>query len=210
MNINDYFGSFIALVNLKKREDRLASSTKILDDFGVKYEVWEATDNMEYPCRGLVDSMQRYFRKVLDAGGDKCLLFEDDILALTPRGTFHETMDNAIKQLPNDWDLFYLGGNCASGLQKFYSPNLLPVKIIYATHATAYSKKAMEFIVNKTINEPVDNCLVRDFQPNKKIFITYPMLFTQSANYSDIGKAFTDWSRFLETRYNAEIKKIKL
>lgn len=209
MNINEYFGDFVAIINLKKREDRLASSTKILDDFGVRYEVWEATDNTEYPCRGLVDSMQRYFRKVLDEGGDKCLLFEDDILALVDAQVFNETMDKCIEQLPTDWDLFYLGGNCASGLQKFYSPNLLPVKMIYATHATAYSKKAMEFIVNKTINEPVDNCLVRDFQPHKKIFITYPMLFTQSANYSDIGKAYTDWSRFLETRYNAEIKKIQ-
>jgi len=206
--INEYF-QHIALINLKKREDRLATSTKILDEFGVRYEVWEATDNMEFPCRGLVDSMQRYFRKVLDAGGDKCLLFEDDILPLVDAQVFNETMENAIKQLPNDWDLFYLGGNCASGLTEFYSANLLPVKIMYATHATAYSKKAMEFIVNKTINEPVDNCLVRDFQPRKNIYITYPMLFTQSANYSDIGKAYTDWSRFLETRYYAEIRKLQ-
>ena len=113
MNINEYFGDFIAVINLKKREDRLASSTKILDDFGVKYEVWEATDNMEYPCRGLVDSMQRYFRKVLDAGGDKCLLFEDDILPLVDAQVFNETMEKALQQLPADWDLFYLGGNCA-------------------------------------------------------------------------------------------------
>jgi len=204
---NEYF-QHIALINLKKREDRLASSTKVLDEFGLKYEVWEATDNMEYPCRGLVDSMQRYFRKVLDAGGDKCLLFEDDILPLVDAQVFNETMGKVLKQLPADWDLFYLGGNCASGLQEFYSENLLPVKMMYATHATAYSKKAMEFIVSKEINEPVDNCLVRDFQPRKKIFITYPMLFTQSAQYSDIGKAYTDWSRFLETRYNAEVKKI--
>lgn len=206
--INEYF-QHIALINLKKREDRLASSTKILDDFGVKYEVWEATDNMEFPCRGLVDSMQRYFRKVLDAGGDKCLLFEDDILPLVDAQVFNETMEKALQQLPADWDLFYLGGNCASGLQEFYSANLLPVKMMYATHATAYSKKAMEFIVNKTINEPVDNCLVRDFQPRKKIFITYPMLLTQKADFSNIGNAWTDWSRFLEIRYDAEIRKIK-
>lgn len=205
--INEYF-SHIALINLKKREDRLLSSTKVLDEFGVNYEVWEATENLDFPCRGLVDSMQRYFRKVLAAGGQRCLLFEDDILPLVDAETFNDTMGKALKQLPNDWDLFYLGGNCASGLQQFYSANLLPVKMMYATHATAYSKKAMEFIVNKIINEPIDNCLVRDFQPRKNIFITYPMLFSQVPSYSDIGKAFTDWSRFLETRYNAEIKKI--
>ena len=80
---------------------------------------------------------------------------------------------------------------------------------MYATHATAYSKKAMDFICSKIINEPVDNCLVRDFQPHKKIFISYPMLFTQKADFSDIGKAFTDWSRFLEIRYEAEVRKLK-
>ena len=205
---HDYF-KHIALINLEKRTDRLESAKGVMELFGVNYQLWKATDNPDFPCRGLVDSMQRYFRKVLAAGGERCLVFEDDILPLVDAQTFNETMDKCIDQLPEDWALFYLGGNCASGLQKFHSENLLPVRIMYATHATAYSKKAMEFVCSKTINEPVDNCLVRDFQPNKKVFISYPMLFTQKPDYSDIGKAFTDWSRFLETRYESEVKKLK-
>lgn len=206
--VNEYFGDFVAIVNLKKREDRLQSSTAILDAFGVNYEVWEATENLEYPCRGLVDSMQRYFRKVLSSGGERCLLFEDDIKELVDSSTWSETMNGCIEQLPQDWDLFYLGCNAAGGIQKFYSKNLIPLRMAYATHATAYSKKAMEFIVNRQINEPVDNCLVREFQPKAKVFCSYPMLFTQKPDYSDIGKAYTDWSRFLEIRYNAEVKKL--
>lgn len=206
--INEYF-SHIALINLKKREDRLLSSTKVLDEFGVNYEVWEATENTEKPVLGLVDSMQRYFRKVLAEGGERCLVFEDDIKELVDAQVFNETMSKCLDQLPNDWDLFYLGGNVSSGLKGFYSENLLRGRYIYATHATAYSKKAMEFICSKEIKEPVDNFIVREFQPNKNVFISYPMLMTQFANFSDIGKAYTDWSRFLEVRYNAEIKKIK-
>lgn len=206
--INEYFSGNIALINLKKREDRLQLSTKILDEFGVNYEVWEATDNPEYPCRGLVDSMQRYFRKVLNTGGDKCLIFEDDIKPLVDAETFNDTINKCLEQLPTDWDLFYLGGN-VSGMQSFYSENLLPARIIYATHATAYSKKAMDFICSKEINEPVDNFIVRHFQPNCKMFISYPMIFSQIPNFSDIGKAYTDWSKFLETRYNEAIKQIK-
>lgn len=205
--INDYFEK-IALINLKKREDRLQSSTVILDEYGVKYEVWEATENNEKPCEGLVDSMQRYFNKCLREGAERCLVFEDDISPLVPRETFIETMNNCIEQLPPDWDLFYLGCNCASGLQKFYSQNLLPVTMAYATHATAYSKKAMQFVAGRAIREPVDNCIVREFQPKAKCFVSYPMLFTQKPDYSDIGKAHTDWSRFLEIRYEAEIRKL--
>lgn len=205
---HDYFKN-IALINLRKREDRKELSTKILDDFGVKYEVWEATDNTEKPILGLVDSMQRYFKKVLSEGGERCLVFEDDILPLVDEKVFNETVNKCIKQLPDDWDLFYLGGNVASGFQKFYSENLLPCRIIFATHATAYSKKAMEFIVSKSINEPIDNFIVREFQAGKKVFISYPLLFTQKADYSDIGKAWTDWSRFIEGRYNEAIKQLK-
>jgi GR25 family glycosyltransferase involved in LPS biosynthesis len=198
----------IALINLKKRTDRLEAATKILNDFEIDFELWEATDNPEYPCRGLVDSMQRYFKKVLAAGGDRCLLFEDDILPLVDKETFIETMNACVEQLPPDWDMFYPGCNVAGGLETFLSKNLLPIKMAYATHATAYSKRAMEFVVSRQINEPVDNCLVRDFQPGAKCFVSYPMLITQRPDYSDIGKAHTDWSKFLEIRYAAEIRKI--
>lgn len=200
----------IAVVNLKSRTDRLQSSTELLDRLGVTYEVWEATENKEKPILGLVDSMQRYFRKVLAAGGERCLVFEDDIKELFHHETvFCETMNKCIEQLPNDWDLFYLGCNVAYGIEKFYSENLVTLKMAYATHAVAYSKRAMEFVIDREIREPFDNCLVRDFQPNAKVFCSYPMLFTQAESYSDIEKKNTDYSRFLETRFNAAIKKIK-
>lgn len=204
--MNDYF-SHIALINLKKREDRKRDATKVLDDFGIKYELWEATDNTEKPCEGLVDSMQRYFNKSLREGAERCLIFEDDILPLVDKDTFTETINSCIALLPNDWDLFYLGGNVTSGFDSFHSANLLTVKRVFATHATAYSKRAMEFIVKRSIKEPVDNCLVRDFQPYAKCFISYPMLMTQKPNHSDIGNTYTDWSRFLEIRYDSEFKR---
>lgn len=203
----EYFQN-IAVVNLKKRQDRLQDATATLNSMGVNYEVWEATENEVYPCRGLVDSMQRYFRKVLREGGTRCLIFEDDINLLIEPEKANETLVKCIEQLPQDWDLFYLGCNPAGGLKKFYSENLLPIEIAYATHATAYSKKAMELVVSRNIKEPIDNFLVRDFQPTAKCFVSYPMIMSQKPSYSDIGKAYTDWTNFLEVRYNAEVKKL--
>ena len=206
----EYFKN-IAVINLKKRTDRLESVTKILNEYKIDCDVWEATDNIEYPCRGLVDSMQRYFRKVIAEGGERCLLFEDDISPLVSPEKFEETMNEIFtKQIPSNWDLFYLGCNVAAGLDKFYSKNLFPLRIAYATHATAYSKRAMEFILSRNINEPVDNFMVREFQPHALCFVSYPMLFTQKPDFSDIGKAYTDWSPFLEKRYEAEIKKLNV
>ena len=207
--IHEYF-PHIAIINLKKRTDRLELATKTLDDIGINYEVWEATENEQYPCRGLVDSMQRYFRKVLSEGGERCLVFEDDIVNLFPAETVPQrTIEKCIQQLPDDWDLFYLGCNPVFGFENFYSENLLPLKIAYATHAVAYSKRAMEFIIAKEIKEPIDNFIVREFQPTAKCYASYPMIFSQRPDYSDIGKAFTDWRNFLEVRFNAEVKKIQ-
>ncbi len=205
----EYFGGNICVVNLLSRNDRLKAATELLNRLEINFEVWEATENKEKPILGLVDSMQRYFRKVLEAGGERSLVFEDDISPLVDAKEFNETMDKCISQLPNDWDLFYLGCNVAHGVQGFYSENLVTLKMAYATHAVAYSKRAMEFVVNREIKEPFDNCLVRDFQPNAKVFCSYPMLFTQNESYSDIEKRNTDYSRFLEGRFNAAIKKIK-
>jgi len=206
--IHEYF-SHIAIVNLRKREDRRELATKTLDDIGINYEVWEATENEQYPCRGLVDSIQRYFRKVLSEGGDKCLVFEDDIINLLQGETVpRETIENCIQQLPQDWDLFYLGCNPVFGFEKFYSANLLPLRIAYATHAVAYSKRAMEFIISRNIEEPIDNFIVREFQPTAKCYASYPMIFSQRPNFSNIGNAFTDWRPFLEIRFNAEVEKL--
>lgn len=206
--IQQYF-QHITIINLKKREDRRELATKTLDEIGINYEVWQATENEQYPCRGLVDSMQRYFIKVLSEGGERCLVFEDDIINLFPNETVVlETIEKCIGQLPSDWDLFYLGCNPVFGFEKFYSENILPLRIAYATHAVAYSKRAMEFIISKEIKEPIDNFIVREFQPTAKCFASYPMLMSQRPDYSDIGKAFTDWRNFLEIRFNAEVGKL--
>lgn len=203
----DYF-QHIALINLLKRKDRLEQSTAILDEFGVKYEVVEAVENDEKPCEGLVVTMQRYFRKVLSEGGKRCLIFEDDIFPLVNADTFNKTMTNCINQIHVEWDMFYLGCNPAGGMERFYSENIIPLNMAYATHAVAYSKRTMEFICNHAIHEPIDNFLVREFQPKAKLYISYPMLFTQRPNYSDIGKAYTDWSLVLERRYDEQVIRL--
>jgi len=208
MSWHNYFGG-IYLINLKIREDKREASTKVLNDLEIPFELVEAIHDTEFPCRGLVRTMQKIMFKALEEGKNRILIFEDDAMPMVGKDELNETMDGCINQLPDDWSLFYLGCNVASGLHEFYSKNLLPVRMAFATHATAYDKKAMQAICKQEIREPVDNWLVREFQPNAKCYCSFPMCFTQSPNISDIGLAWTDWSRFLETRFNAEIEKLK-
>lgn len=205
---HSYFDK-IFLINLPHREDKREASTKVLNDLEIPFELVEAIHDTEFPCRGLVRTMQGIMMKALEEGKTRVLIFEDDIDLAVSKEVFNETMEACVNQLPEDADLFYLGCNVAGGLHEFYSKNLLPVRLAFATHACSYSKKAMEFFCRQPILEPCDNFLVREFQPTAKCFVSYPFLMGQVPGISDIGLAHTDWTKFLSSRYNSEIEKLK-
>lgn len=196
------------LISLPEREDRRISATKILNELEIDFELVPAIKH-EIGYLGLVQTMQKVFMEALEKGYNRVLVFEDDLKHLESKEVTIETMGKVVEQLPADFDLLYFGCNCANGLHGFFSDNLLPVKMAFATHATAYSKRVMEAICKNEILEPVDNWLVRVIQPHGRTFCTYPMVFTQQPGESNITGGFIDWSRFLEHRFNAEIKKLQ-
>lgn len=205
---HNYFDG-IFLINLVHRTDKLEASTKVLNDLEIPFELVSAIHDPEFPCRGLVRTMQGIMFKALEQGFNRILIFEDDIQLLVSKDEFNETMNGCVEQLPEDADILFLGCNVAGGLHEFYSKNLLPVRLAFATHACSYSKKAMQAICRQPILEPVDNFLVREFQPTAKCFVSYPFLMGQLPGHSDIGGDFVDWTRFLSSRYNSEIEKLK-
>lgn len=198
----------IYLLNLPEREDRKIASTKILNELEVEFELVPAIKH-EKGYLGLVETMQKVMRKALVNGYNRILIFEDDIKQLESNEIVNETLSKNVEHLPQDWDLLYLGCNPAGGLHGFYSDSLLPVTTAFATHATAYSKRVMEAVCKNEIAEPIDNWLVRVIQPHGKSFCSYPMLYSQQPGESDITGGYIDWSRFLEGRFNAEIRKLK-
>ena len=67
--------------------------------------------------------------------GKRVLILEDDATFLVDP---NETMEKCIAHLQQmDWDLFYMGVNMHERFERFVSPNLLPVKHGYSTHAEA-------------------------------------------------------------------------
>ncbi len=198
----------IGLINLPHREDRLADSTKILNDYNIPFEVITAILNKEAPCVGLVHTMQKFFQQCLRDGLERCLLFEDDLSPLVTPEVLNETMEGVVSHVQSNWDFIYLGCNPAGGFSAFLYPNLLRMRFGYNTHAVAYSKRTMEYIANHEIAEPIDNKLVRDYMPNSVVLATYPILFTQKPGFSDIGGQHTDWSDMIEKRFEQQVKLI--
>ena len=198
----------IYLINLPYRTDRLSVSSQILNDFEIPFERYEAIEDAAQPCVGLVRTMQAIFKHALREGYKNVLIFEDDIEMLVDSGTFNEVMNGCVSQLPRYYHIFYLGCNHPAKFVSKYSENLLPVKQAYSTHAVAYNKSAMQFIVNRAINEPIDNFLVREFQPHSQCYCAFPMLVSQRVDYSDIGKNVTNWKKNLEVRFAETTKHL--
>lgn len=196
----DYFPKVI-IPNLPERTDRLERITKLLWDYGIEATIWEATKHTDGRL-GLVITMQGIFRWCLQEGYERVFIMEDDCEILVSAGEFHITMDNCCEDLSKiQWDCFYAGVQHPKAFTGWRTPNLLNVTNGYSTHATGYSKKAMEFVVGNPIQEPLDNFLARELHKQGTSFCSYPLLCSQYAGYSDIDKDHKDWGIIIKKTF---------
>jgi len=142
--------------------------------------------------------------KTFLATDEKTLLtFEDDVIF---RPMDH--LDKALAQLPEDWDIIYLGANITSmvfGIDQFppvrYSDYLYRVRKAWTTHAVAYSRKVVDVIVRHYpvhSFEMYDNWLNSEILPNYKCFLVNPMICYQRPGISDLWGGSTDYTGAFE------------
>lgn len=193
----DYFDK-IFLINLDKRADRLERSTALLNEYKIPFTRWAAYSETDKGYFNLIMSMKLLFQHCLNKGHNKILVFEDDVSFLVQPDTLHEIMNLCAKDLQIiNWQMFFLGLQHPKDFLRWVTPNILPVEIGYSTHAVAYNKEAMEYVVSQHIDEPIDNFFCREFQKYNTSYCSYPMLCTQEPDYSDIGNSYTDWQPYL-------------
>lgn len=89
---HSYFDN-IYLINLDHRWEKREASTKILNDLEIPFELVDAIYNQQYPCKGLVMTMQKIMTEALDKGFERILIFEDDIQPMVGKDEFNEAMN---------------------------------------------------------------------------------------------------------------------
>ena len=114
------------------------------------------------------------------------MVFEDDVKFL---GRVTEPVYNAMKQLPDDWDMLYLGCSPQKP-QERYSENLFRVDKAWCLHAVIWHNRvdgAVEYMLNHRSGIPkIDVYLSEVIHPRFNCFTIYPMLATQRVtNQSD-------------------------
>lgn len=130
------------------------------------------------------------------------LILEDDCQF---SGTTH--LHYAMNELPPDWDCLYLGANLIGcGDMVFrrperYSHHLFKLQDAFQTHAVAYSKKGMQFVLDnfKPDEFPIyDEWLRLNMLPRGNSFIIAPQIAFQRPSFSDIWQNESDYSSLFE------------
>ena len=127
------------------------------------------------------------------AGHGLRFVFEDDVyfedFAL-------DVFNAAISQLPDDFDMFYLGANVKTPAER-YSENLFWVTGgVHTTHAILFSDHARQYIVNNYDPEGhniIDEWYYRKGLQAMRCFVCHPMIAFQTGGYSDLRLQYFDY-----------------
>jgi hypothetical protein len=142
-------------------------------------------------------------RSFLSTGKWTLLALEDDVI-------FRDlgALDAAIKELPTDWDMLYLGANITDGVSGVqenppvqYSDHLWRVRRAWTTHAIAYREQAVRDIVatyDPGSGRMFDEWLSSDFIGYRNTFLANPMIAYQRPGKSDLWGCATDYTGAFE------------
>ncbi len=169
----------IVLFGLEEREDRWQRSLEVLQSAGVTEVTRFANKKKADKWRGATED----FLKVLRLMPGNIVFFEDDF-ELTD--DWKDVLQKAWKDLPEKWDLLYLGANLTKS-PKIITNNLVKIRGAWCFHAVVINKEFVKYAL-------------RTFDPNRKIvfdewlrmesckrnfYMTYPMISFQRKSFSD-------------------------
>ncbi len=209
--INTYFDK-IYCINLEKRTDRLELCKQEFAKHNLNVEYFKAIDGNTYDTRnmivnpnvekGNVGCVLSHLHIIIDAQKSnykQILILEDDVI-------FDEDLNNKfeeyIKELPEDWDMLYFGGN-----HNFHTGHKLDMKtehigkcnLTYTTHSYAIRDTLFNLTIErfKKILSPVD-VLYSQIQKEKNVYTFYPGLSSQRIGYSDILNSDIDYTSYIK------------
>lgn len=187
----DFFDK-IFCINLDSRPDRWEKSKIEFDKHGIKVDRISAIDGKKLNIspnpegvKACALSHLHVLKLAKYLGLDNYLILEDDI-------EFHENFVNLFneikEQIPNNWDLLYLGANHYWGqnLQKI-SDHIYKCEYSVAAHAVGIKHTVYDLFIEKLndLSKPCDMHFA-EAQAYINAYVIVPHLAWQKEGYSDI------------------------
>ncbi len=213
----------IYCINLNKRKDRWKEITSHFNKYKIDVERFTAIEgnvfnwsNSKYTAGkpvafngacGCIASHLSIWKLAKQNNYKSVLIIEDDC---DLEEDFLNKFTSAYNEVPNDWDLLYLGG-VHETLQGIFSPDKIGNKVVQAKRiitTTCYAMRDTVYdsainIIERDLPNPytaIDGYLASEIQPKYKTYAFHPPLAWQRASHSDIQLAHRDYATMM--RYN--------
>jgi GR25 family glycosyltransferase involved in LPS biosynthesis len=195
MKVNEYFDR-VVVINLDRRPDRMEKLGPQLDELGIEYDRFSAHDANELGIKPYVAGTWSHttvwsrYRQIY--GNIKILVLEDDALFCE---NFNEKFAEAMKTLPEDWDIFYLGALLDKTTGKVEKINDHWARQIISTGTQAYCinpKRLERFYKEVKDKEWYIDVELRVLAEQYNAYIAQPNLVTQFPSYSDLREREVD------------------
>lgn len=200
--------SKIFVINLAKRKDRMLQAVQQLNRYSIPFERVEAVEN-EKGAEGLKLTMEKLFKSCIKKKYESVCVFEDDLNVIEHK--INEILGRVMNDLPENYDIIYLGCQLCAVPTITKSRDLLKVNHAFATHAAIYSLKGMKAFIAGKPEAPVDNYIVQHIQARGNCYAINPMLVSQIVSHSDIytDQELMDWTPHLEIKFEQMIKQMR-
>lgn len=180
------------VINLDSRRDKWRACEM---ELGPHFELERvpAIKN-EFGWLGLWQTFKQIFAQ---ADGD-VLIFEDDA---TYRG-WATNLENAIKDLPQGWEMLMLGANIKDQRLDRINKNLACTYGAWTTHAIYYSHKLCKEMATLDLTVPIDEYFRTVVHPRGNSYVVYPFLSYQRPSESDIEGGYKDYTNLFKESEN--------
>jgi GR25 family glycosyltransferase involved in LPS biosynthesis len=192
----------IYCINLPDRTDRWSAVTGEFLKAGIHNVIRFDAVRLSPGWAGCRESHMALLERCRDV--NRFTIFEDDVRFV---GDVQGILDLAEQQLPEYWDMLYLGANLQAPITR-YSQNIYNLHHGFCTHAIIFNNADIpDFVLSahegmrkidvfyETVLQQVFNC-----------FITYPMIATQADSFSDVIHQDTRYSKQMVQNFNSKLR----
>lgn len=191
MRVNDYFDA-VYVINLDRRTDRMERLDPQLKKLGIKYTRFSAVDGKAEGIDPANAGRMSHQKLISQLNKQKALILEDDALFVD---NFQERFDEVMPDLPQDWDVLYLGVLLQERIGK-----LIPVNkhwhrqvVSVGMHAYCVNPDKADYFAQELDKYDgwVDVCF-RLLADKTKAYVAQPNLVTQFPSFSDLRMTEVD------------------
>lgn len=199
MSLNDVFDLAVC-INLRRRPDRWAevsaefekhdiSATRIDGVYGYLDDVSTDLSPGAFGCK---QSHIHALEHGLETGADSMIIFEDDAM-FDP--DFTPKFDRAIKAIPSDWEMLYLGFNKLDNNFTMLGDGFAQLHGSFSSHAIGLRSRDMIALALRAMRSdaPAD-VLYGSLHANHKVIGLIPPLVKQRTGFSDIEDVVVDYT----------------